>query len=146
MTPHTAEIRRKTRWLAAAVVVTNVLGNFSLSIGMKEVGRTVSVSLLPYLHALLNPWVIGGICLLVCWLISNLSLLSWADLSYVLPVTATAYVLTAILGRVVLVERVTTLRWAGILMIMSGAIIVGVTTPRTTPEHEQDFLDEEDEE
>jgi drug/metabolite transporter (DMT)-like permease len=36
-------------------------------------------------------------------------------------------------------EHVTKMRWAGILLIMSGAIIVGRTTPRTTPEHEQDF-------
>ncbi len=114
------------------------MGNFALSMGMKQVGTTVSVSLLPYLRALLNPWVIAGVCLLVIWLITNLSLLSWADLSYVLPVTATAYVITAILGRVFLGEYVSKIRWTGILLILTGAIIVGLTMPRTTPEHEQD--------
>ena len=139
MSPHTHEIRKKTVILTIVVIVANVSGNFFLSMGMKEVGRTVSASPMPYLHALLDPWVIGGVCLLALWLIANLSLLSWADLSYVLPVTATAYVIAAILGRVVMNEHVTKVRWAGILLIMSGAIIVGRTTPRTTPEHEQDF-------
>jgi len=56
-----------------------------------------------------------------------------------LPVTAIAYVIAAILGRVVMGDRVTITRWAGILLITTGAVIVGLTMPRTTPEHEQDF-------
>ncbi len=136
---HEQELKRKTRLLSIAVIVSNVMGNFALSMGMKEVGPTVSVSVLPYLRALLNPWVIGGVCLLVVWLLTNLSLLSWADLSYVLPVTSTAYVITAILGRVFLGEYVSKIRWTGILLILTGAIIVGLTMPRTTPEHEQDM-------
>ncbi len=139
------ELYRKTAALAAAVIVTNVLGNLALSMGMKEVGETVSVSLLPYLHALLNPWVIGGVCLLAVWLFSNLSLLSWADLSYVLPVTSTAYVLAAVLGHFLLGEPVSTRRWLGILLIMTGATVVGLTRPRTTPEHEQDLPHGDDE-
>ncbi len=138
MDPQAAEIRRKTRVLTAAVIIFNVFGNFALSQGMHEVGQTVSLSILPYLKAMLNPWVIGGICLLALWLISQLSLLSWADLSYVLPVTAMAYVLTAILGRFVLQEDVPPTRWGGIALIVVGAIIVGRTVPRTTPEHAQD--------
>lgn len=139
MAPHSEELRRKTRLLTAAVIVTNVLGNFSLSIGMRQVGRTVSASFIPYLHALLNPWVIVGICFLLIWLLSNLALLSWADLSFVLPVTSIAFVLTAIFGRVLLDEHVSRWRWMGILSIMIGAIIVGRTRPRTTPEREQDI-------
>lgn len=144
MTPNQDELRRKTRLLTAAVIVTNVLGNFALSMGMKEVGRTVTMSVLPYLHALLDPWVIAGVCFLALWLLTNLSLLSWADLSYVLPVTSIAYVIAAILGRVFMDEHVGKLRWAGIALIVAGAVIVGMTTPRTTPEHERDFLPEQE--
>ena len=139
MTPQSKELRRKTRLLAITVIVSNVLGNFALSMGMKEVGTTVSFSLLPYLRALLDPWVIAGVCLLAVWLISNLSLLSWADLSYVLPVTSIAYVIAAILGRVFMGDEISPFRWAGIALIVIGATIVGLTTPRTTPELEQDF-------
>jgi len=81
MTPHERELLRKTRILSVVVILANVFGNFSLSMGMHEVGRTVTVSVMPYLRALLDPWVIAGVLLLAVWLISNLSLLSWADLS-----------------------------------------------------------------
>lgn len=121
------------------VVACNVSGNFLLSIGMHDVGATVSASPMPYLRAFLNPWVISGMVLLVGWIFANLSLLSWADLSYVLPVTAVGYVLSALLGALVLKEQVTATRWIGIAMITCGAIVVGLTTPRTTPEGPQDF-------
>ena len=111
---------------------------------MHDVGATVSASPVPYLRALRNPWVISGVVLLTGWLVANLSLLSWADLSYVLPVTAVAYVLTALLGALFLKEHVTALRWTAIAMITGGAIVVGLTTPRTTPEGPQD-LENEDE-
>jgi uncharacterized membrane protein len=141
MTPHSKELRHKTKLLSITVIATNVLGNFALSMGMKEVGTTVSFSVLPYLRALLDPWVIAGVCLLLLWLLSNLSLLSWADLSYVLPVTSIAYVIAAILGRVFMGDEISWFRWLGIVLIVIGATIVGLTTPpRTTPEHEQDFV------
>src|SRR5579884_6659 len=92
--PPRLDLRRKTALFTAIVIAANVSGNFMLSVGMRHVGRTLSGSPLPYLCALLNPWVAGGVCLLLLWLFSNLSLLSWADLSYVLPVTAIGYVLT----------------------------------------------------
>jgi uncharacterized membrane protein len=121
------------------VIAANVLGNFSLSEGMQRVGETVTFSVKPYLAALLDPWIIAGVIFLLLWLFGQLSLLSWADLSYVLPVTSIAYVLSAVLGRVVMKDEVSPVRWAGILLIMTGAIIVGRTTPRTTPEHAQDL-------
>ena len=141
---HSTEITKKTILLAIMVICCNVSGNFLLSIGMHGVGETVSASPVPYLRALLNPWVLFGIVLLVGWLFANLSLLSWADLSYVLPVTAVGYVLSALLGALVLKEHVTAVRWTGIVMITGGAIVVGLTTPRTTPEGPQDFENGDD--
>src|SRR5260370_32998288 len=84
--------------LVLLVIATNVLGNVSLSRGMHEVGRIVSASPLGYLRAFANPWTLIGICVLVIWMLSDLALLSWADLSFGLAVTASASVLLA-LGR-----------------------------------------------
>ena len=120
-------LRRKTRIFTALVILTNVIGNFLLSRGMRQVGETVSFSVPAYLTVFANPWVDTGVILLTLWLLAQLSLLSWADLSYVLPVTAIAYVLTALLGRLG-GEPVDTLRWIGILLITAGAILVGRTT------------------
>jgi drug/metabolite transporter (DMT)-like permease len=133
---------RKTRALTVAVVVAQVLGNVALSRGMHDLGSIVSLSPLPYLRALLNPWVAAGVLILALWMLSNLTLLSRADLSYVLPVTSMSYVLIALMGRFVLHERVDTIRWAGILVITLGVALVGRTPTRTVP----DVLEEEREE
>src|SRR5205085_12424208 len=107
------------------------LGNFALSQGMRQSGCVLSVSALSMLGALSNLWVACGICLLAVWMISQLSLLSWADLSFVLPVTAVSYVLTAVLGAVALGEYVSTAHWIGIGMIVMGVMLVSRTSPRT---------------
>jgi uncharacterized membrane protein len=58
-------------------------------------------------------------------------LLSRADLSYVLPVTALGYVLNAIAGRYLLAESITVERWAGTVLIVIGAALAGSTKPST---------------
>jgi len=124
----------KTRIFTALVVISNVLGNFSLTWGMRQVGSVVSLSPWPYIAALFNPWVALGVSLLIVWLISQMTLLSWADLSYVLPVTSVGYVLAALAGRVFLHEEISLARWAGIALIMGGVIIVSKTAPQAKPE------------
>jgi len=74
---------------------------------------------------LFRPWVALGVSLLIVWLLSRMTLLSWADLSYVLPVTSLGYVLVAFVGRWLLDERISATRWAGILLIVAGVALVG---------------------
>src|ERR1041385_5311148 len=121
----------KTRIFTLLVVLSNVLGNFSLTWGMRQVVKLVSLSPLPYIAALFNPWVALGVSLLILWLLSQMTLLSWADLSYVLPVTSVGYVLVALVGRFFLHEQITVGRWIGIALIMTGVTLVGRTEPRT---------------
>jgi len=121
----------KTRIFTALVVFSNVLGNFSLTWGMRQVGRVVTLSPLPYIAALFNPWVAIGVSLLMLWLLSQMTLLSWADLSYVLPVTSVGYVLVALVGRFFLHEDISPGRWIGIGLIMMGVALVGRTTPNS---------------
>ena len=120
MIPSTSRLRIKTRLLAVVVILSNVLGNFLLSLGLKT-------------EAYLNPWVLLGVSLLILWMLSRMTLLSWADLTYVLPVTALGYVLTALMGRLFLGEQVSLARWAGIALIVGGVSLVGDTPIRTTP-------------
>ncbi len=88
--------------------------------------------LLDYIRAIFNPWVMVGIALLIVWMLSRMALLSWADLSYVLPVTSVGYVLAAVTGTLFLGEHISGTRWIGTLFIMAGAILVGRTSARTT--------------
>ncbi len=122
----------KTRLLTVFVVLANVLGNFSLSWGMKHQPAKLVDSPLAYIQTIFSPWVLLGTTLLILWLLSRMTLLSWADLSYVLPVTSIGYVLTAFLGKYFFAEQITWQRWLGTAAIMVGMILVGLTTPNTT--------------
>ncbi len=123
---------RKTQILVLLVVVTNVLGNVSLSRGMHQVGRIVSASPLAYVRAFANPWTAAGIGILTIWMLSDLALLSRADLSFVLPVTASAYILVALVGHFFLHDHISWVRWVGILLISGGVILAEETPARTT--------------
>jgi uncharacterized membrane protein len=124
--------RLKTRVLTAIVVLANVLGNFLMSWGLKLRRAVLGASAYDYLEVLLNPLVMAGVALLIVWMLSRMALLSWADLSYVLPVTSVGYVLSAVMGYLFLAERITPARWAGTLLIAAGTALVSSTAVRTT--------------
>ncbi|MBM3775697.1 MAG: EamA family transporter [Acidobacteria bacterium] len=112
----------KTRVVAAVVVLSNVAGNAALARGVRGSGG-------PF-EAMLNPWLLAGMGLLALWMLSRMALLSWADLSYVLPVTSIGYALTALAGRVFFQEIISPARWAGIGLIVAGVMLAGRTRPR----------------
>ncbi len=116
----------KTPIFALIVIVSNTLGNFALAYGMR--GR-ITASIPDYLRVIFTPWVMVGISLLILWLLSRMALLSWADLSYVLPVTSLGYVANAVMGRFFLGEAITAARWAGTLLIVAGTMLVGIGSP-----------------
>ena len=126
-----SQLQSKTRLFAVIVVLTNVLGNVALTRGMKKVGE-LEASPASYLQAILSPWVLLGIALLILWMLSRMTLLSWADLSYVLPVTSVGYILQAAIGKYFFAERISGWRWSGTLLIVAGIVLVGLTSPRTT--------------
>jgi uncharacterized membrane protein len=103
--------------LLATVIVSNVAGNLLLSIGVKRdaIG-----------------FLLAGVALLIFWTLSRMTLLSRADLSYVLPVTAIGYVLNAVAGRIVLAEHVSLTRWTGTILIVAGSALVSRTPARTS--------------
>lgn len=110
-------------------IALKAFGNLSLAWGTKHFRQHLSVSPLPYIAAMLNPFVTAGIAMLVLSLLTRLALLSLADLSFVLPVTAVGYVLSAWLGVTFLGETVTPVEWMGTLFIFAGAAVVS-STPR----------------
>lgn len=117
-------MRPKTLLLAAVVVVANVAGNFALGWGMKHAPASATP-----ISALLEPFVMVGIVLLIVWTLLRIKLLELADLSYVLPITAVGYVFNAIMGALFLHEQVSMQRWAGTLLIVAGAALTATTSP-----------------
>lgn len=122
----------KTAIVSAIVIGTNVVGNYALKRGLAQVGVVESWSPVPYIEALVHPWVAVGVVFMIAWLATRLSLLSWADLTYVLPVTSFSYVLSAIVGAVYIKEQVSRIQWLGIGIITLGILLVVLTYPKTS--------------
>jgi uncharacterized membrane protein len=112
-------------------VCFNAVGDLSLAWGMRHTDAIVGINPLDYVRAMLNPFVAVGIVLLILWLLTRMALFSWADLSFVVPVTSMGYVLAAVLGVLFLSEIVTPIHWAGTLLIFAGTTLVGSTQPKT---------------
>jgi drug/metabolite transporter (DMT)-like permease len=113
-------------------IALKAAGNLSLAWGMRHLAQPPSANPLFYLRAIFDPFVGLGIVMLIVALLTRMVLLSLADLSFVLPVTAVGYVLAAFLGKVVLHETVTPERWLGTVLIFVGAVLVGSTQQTTT--------------
>jgi len=125
----TPALRWKTRVFALFVILSNAFGNLFLAFGMRS-SADVTTSPIEFVRAIFQPQVFIGIVLLILWLLTRMAMLSWADLTYVLPVTAVGYVLSALLGRMFLNEQITMARWAGTLLIVAGTILVGLGPER----------------
>ncbi|HMD48678.1 MAG TPA: hypothetical protein VKG79_06260 [Bryobacteraceae bacterium] len=136
--PAVRRVDLKVKLLTVFVVLTNVIGNLAMSWGMKHQNTDLGLSPLPYIRLIFSPWVLLGTTLLIFWLLSRMTLLGWADLSYVLPVTSIGYVLNAVLGRIVFSEAISWQRWAGTAAIVVGIVLVGMTAANTTTSGSED--------
>jgi drug/metabolite transporter (DMT)-like permease len=74
--------------------------------------------------AIFTPWVALGIVLLIGYLASYLTALSWADLTFVMPAAGFGNVIIALLSRFWLHEAISPARWAGIVLITVGVGLV----------------------
>jgi len=75
-------------------------------------------------------WI--GIFFLTGFMVSYMTVLSWADYSYVMPAGAFGYALLTLMAVLFLHESVSPRRWAGVVLICLGVLLVGQTKPRTT--------------
>lgn len=112
------------------------LGNVLLSKGMKGVGSAKNWQPRALLHVvtqvLRSGYIWFGIGCLLAFFVAYMLVLTWADYSFVQPASAFSYAIVAILGLLLLGEKVSPLRWSGIAVICLGVLIVSDTHPRTT--------------
>jgi drug/metabolite transporter (DMT)-like permease len=103
---------------------------------MKRIGpipRWSLAALRPvFVEVFTSPWIWLGIVIMLLFLVALMLVLSWADFSYVLPATASTYILIPLLGHFLLGETVTPLRWLGVAVICLGVLLVGRTPANTT--------------
>jgi drug/metabolite transporter (DMT)-like permease len=121
----------KTLVLVVIAAVLGGTGHVMLSKAMKTVGDLTEApgALVGGMVArvLGNPWLVVGIVLQASFFVMYLTLLSRADVSKILPMTALDYIVVAGLASVVLAEPVTPARWTGIALIVAGVFLVSRT-------------------
>jgi|ERR1700739_523329 len=132
-----SRLRIKTLVMVLAIVLCANAGDLLLKKGMAKIGP---VALTPQgiAHAFRLTVVSGTIWLAIVFLIGfmacYMTVLSWADYSYVMPAGAFGYAVLTLLAVVFLRESVSPRRWVGVVLICVGVLLVGQTKPRTTPE------------
>ena len=124
-----------------AVALTASFGDALLSHGMSQIGAVDIHHLGKLWLALLNPYVISGIVLLIGFFASYMTALSWADLTFVMPATAFGYVVVALLSHFWLHEHLSIYRWAGIGMIVCAVGFIANGPARTERPREHEELD-----
>lgn len=127
-------LRTKTLVLIVLMVVASSVGDIFLKQGMDRIDVQLNPASLGSAFAQTvasgQIWL-GILCLLVSFGL-YLMLVSWADYSYVMPVSSFGYAVVALLAVLVLGESVTLGRWAGVALICLGVGLVGRTEPSTT--------------
>ena len=114
-----------------AVMLTASLGDALLSRGMSQIGAVDLHHLGLLWTALFNPFIILGTILLIGFFAAYMTALSFADLTFVMPATALAYVMTALLSRFWLHEHLSLYRWSGIALIVCAVGFVAGGPSRT---------------
>jgi drug/metabolite transporter (DMT)-like permease len=71
-----------------------------------------------------NPYVLTGVVFASGFFFLYLTALSWADLSYAMPITALSFIFAAVFAQVFLGEQVSWHRWVGSLLIVAGVALV----------------------
>ncbi len=129
--PALTRTARTCVWLILFLAL-RAAGNLSLAWGTRRLPESLGADPLVYLRSLLDPFVAAGVVMLIVALLARLALLSVADLSFILPVTAVGYVVAALMGRLFLHETVSPQRWFAVALIFGGAVLVGSTPQKTT--------------
>ncbi len=120
----------KTAILIAVIVLADAAGDVLLTRGMKQVGEisTVRPKLLLSIarKVLTNRSFVSGILFFSVTFFSFLTVLSWADLSFVFPATSLVYVVSTLGAKFFLGETVTLQRWIGILLVCLGVALTSL--------------------
>ncbi len=124
----------KTAIFLIVSVLAQAVGNTCLSKGMKTIAAsaesvdTFTLGLL--VEAMGTPLIWLGIVCLVVFFGFFAALLSWADLSFVLPASSFGYILNVAFAHQFLGEPVSPVRWAGTFLIVLGVVLVSRSAAR----------------
>jgi drug/metabolite transporter (DMT)-like permease len=110
------------------IIVLGTVGELCIARAMKQIGEVdhfrPAAVLRVILQAMQVRWLWAGLAMMTAAFFALLTILSVEKVSFVVPVTAANYVVGALGGTLFLGEQVSRERWAGVLMICVGVIVV----------------------
>jgi drug/metabolite transporter (DMT)-like permease len=110
------------------VVLGGTLGEIAITRAMKSLGEVRQFSPRAILKVLGRAFRVGymwlGFGLMALSFFAMLALLSWEDVSFVIPATAASYAVGALGAKFLLHERVCRTRWAGVLLVSAGVALL----------------------
>jgi ceramide glucosyltransferase len=120
----------RTALILTFVVLTGTLGEISLTHAMKQIGEVRDFSPAAIygvlLRSLRQVWLWIAVSLMALSFYAFLTMLSWYPVSFVVPATSLAYVAGALGAKFLLRERLSAVRWAGVIFICFGVALAWV--------------------
>ena len=127
----------KTFVVLFCAALSGAVAETLFSVGMRSFGAMDWSKPSRWLDLLLvvprNRHVLVGVFFAAGFFFLYLTALSWADLSYAMPITALSYLFAAIFARAFLGEHLSWHRWAGTLLIVAGIALVVLEGRQRTP-------------
>ena len=125
-------MRDEKAMFALALVLICVLAGSAGQIfwkqGMSQIDKISDISDLLQLKTVweifTNIYILLGIGLYALSVFLWLGAMSTLDISYMYPLLSLGYILTSILAFFLIGENITILRWAGIVLIVSGCFLI----------------------
>lgn len=111
------------------ILICVVLGSFGqvyMKMGLNVIGEVELRDLITkkLFSIAFQPNVLTGLILYSMSTLLWFVVLSKTELSFVYPLIALGYIVTAILAKIYFGENITTIRWFGILLIIGGAVLI----------------------
>jgi drug/metabolite transporter (DMT)-like permease len=115
-------------FMLALLVVSGTGGELCVSHAMKQIGEMHDfrpAALVKFvLRALRVGWMWLGVAMMAVAFFSLLAMLSFENVSFVVPVTALSYAAGAMGAAIFLRERINAQRWVGVAIVCVGVTLV----------------------
>ena len=112
------------------VVATTSAADILIARGVRQIGDIGTLDLIVLFHrakrVFRNANFLFGLLLLALGFFAFMAVLSWADLSLVVPATSISYAISTAGAKLILNEKVSRLRWAGTLLVCLGVALVSL--------------------
>lgn len=115
----------------AIIIFAGTGGELAVTHTMKQIGEVQSFAPMNLLRVILRAfrsgWMWLGLTLMAVAFFSLLMILSWENVSFVVPLTALSYVFGAFGGKFLLGEHIEARRWIGVVLVCLGVLLVCVS-------------------